>query len=231
MPDLYCLAPGSRYFNMAEYLHFDRLTVEDFSEKNVETLYDRGYVFTRRGKGVMDQTRSVRIDLSIFELSSENKRILKKNEGLKIESITLLYKNYSWQIGKLAKDFYATKFGDGTFSANKIKEILTDDVKSNFNLLLKYVKDDMEGYAISYESKNILHYSYPFYNLNTATKDLGMGMMLLAILYAKERGKKYIYLGSAQRESDTYKFQFKGIEWFDKQVWSTDEKKLKELLA
>ncbi len=231
MPDLYCSARGSLYFSMAEYLHFDRKTVADVSAKNIEALYDKGYVFTRKGYGVMDQTRSVRIDLSRFELSSENRRIIKKNEGLKIESAPLPYAPYDWQIGKLAKDFYDTKFGEGTFSANKIKELLTDAAKSNFNILLKYTKDNAQAYAICYESKNILHYSYPFYNLNNATKDLGMGMMVLAILYAQEHDKKYIYLGSAQRETDVYKLQFKGLQWFDGKNWSSDTEKLKTILA
>jgi len=41
-------------------------------------MYDHGYVFTRIGKGVMHQTRSVRVDLAKFELTSENRRVLKK---------------------------------------------------------------------------------------------------------------------------------------------------------
>ena len=57
-----------------------------------------------------------------------------------------------------------------------------------------------------------------------------MGMMLKAINYAKENGKKYIYLGSAQRPTDTYKLQFKGLEWFDGERWSEDLGELKKVL-
>lgn len=55
-------------------------------------------------------------------------------------------------------------------------------------------------------------------------------MMLKAILYAKELKKDYIYLGSAQRPTDTYKLQFTGLEWFDGQEWQTDQKALKQIL-
>jgi hypothetical protein len=95
-------------------------------------------VFTRKDKGVMQQTRSLRIDLSKFKLSSENRRILKKNEPLLLRPDTIPYPDYTWAIGKMGKDFYTTKFGDGTFSANKIKELVTDENKSNFNRLLSY---------------------------------------------------------------------------------------------
>jgi hypothetical protein len=53
----------------------------------------------------MYQTRSLRIDLSKFELSSENKRILKKNNSLLLTTYSLPYPDYYWQIGKLGKEF------------------------------------------------------------------------------------------------------------------------------
>ena len=51
-----------------------------------------------------------------------------------------------------------------------------------------------------------------------------------AVQSAKASGKQYIYLGSAQRPNDTYKFQFDGIEWFDGESWQTDFEKLKNIL-
>ena len=59
---------------------------------------------------------------------------------------------------------------------------------------------------------------------------MGMYMMLQAIIYAKEKNKKYIYLGSASRPTDAYKLQFSGLEWFDKKIWSIDLAELKNIL-
>lgn len=214
-----------------KYLKWDEKVINDFGEKAVAQMYDSGYVFTRIGKGVMQKTRLIRIDLSKFELSSENRRILKKNEDLKIRSIDLPLSDYDWHVAKLAKDFYDTKFTPGIVSVSKIKELLTIPDKSNFNKLFIYSKDNKDiGYTISYQSDSILHYSYPFYDLKSP-KDTGMGMMILAIQHAKEKGLKYIYLGSLQRPNDTYKLQFNSIEWFDENKWSTDLKKVKNLLT
>lgn len=223
------------------YLHWSEQTITDFSPENIAAMYDRGYVFTRLGKGIMQQTRSCRIDLSRFELSSENRRILKKTADVSLEAVPLPYSAYDFTIGKLAKDFYTTKFGDGTMSAQKIKEMMADPAKSNFNTVLRcdvYVTTNGAstaqpkaiGYAICHANKTLLHYSYPFYDLATAPKDMGMGMMVRAIQYAQEAGKKYIYLGSLQRPSDTYKLQFAGLEWFDGKTWRTDTDELKQLL-
>ena len=126
------------------YLKWDEKTISDFSDEDINQLYNQGYVFTRKDKGVMQQTRSLRIELSKFKLTSENRRILKKNESILLQTQPIPYLKYDWKIGKMGKDFYTTKFGDGTFSANKIKELLTDSEKSNFNKLFIYSLDTHE---------------------------------------------------------------------------------------
>ena len=213
------------------YLHWNEQTLTDFSAKSVTSAYANGYVLTRIGKGAMQQTRSIRIDLKKFELSSENRRILKKTQDISLVPQPIPYTGYDFTIGKCGKDFYEEKFGAGIMSAQKIKEMLTDGAKSNFNVLLSYTLDSHTiGYTISHENDSILHYSYPFYDLKLAPKDMGMGMMIRAIVYAQEKGLDYIYLGSLQRPTDTYKLQFSGIEWFDGTIWSDDIEKAKELL-
>jgi arginyl-tRNA--protein-N-Asp/Glu arginylyltransferase len=258
------------------YLHWDEKIITDFSEKNIIHLYESGYVFTRIGKGVMHQTRSLRIDLSKFELSSENRRILKKVSDMTLEPLALPLEKYDFSTGKMAKDFYDTKFGPGIMSAQKVKEMLTDISNSNFNVLLRYItkpdttffldlsegaeaiehnraswptekeclaskpehvskKNVVSGFVISYSNKDILHYSYPFYDLTDAPKDMGMSMMINTINYAKKNGLKYLYLGSLQRPTDTYKLQFARLEYFDggvdgTQQWSDDMEKAKKML-
>jgi len=214
------------------YLNWDTKITEDFSHKNIESLHNKGYLFTRIGLGVMNKTRSFRIDLDDFEMSSENRRIERKSDDLILETATIPYKEYSWQIAKLGKDFYEKKFGDKTFSANKIKELLTSE-KTNFNFLLIYKDKETKkplAYVICKETENIIHYSYPFYIQDEKRSSRGLGMMILAIQYAKNNGKKYIYLGSLQRPTDTYKLQFQGGEWFDGQKWQRDINPLKEIL-
>ncbi len=215
------------------YLSWNEQTITDFSDKHISEMYGHGYVFTRIARGVMHQTRSVRIDLSKFELTSENRRILKKTDELRLIDRPTPLPDYDWSLGKLAKDFYETKFGAGTMSAAKVKEMLTDATASNFNTLLQYTNasDKAVGYAICHSNKYMLHYSYPFYDLDAAPKDAGLGMMIRAIVFARESGMKHIYLGSLQRPSDTYKLQFHGLEWFDGTAWSHDLQKVREILA
>lgn len=238
------------------YLSWNKTTITDFSDKNINNLYGEGYVFTRQGKGVMNQTRSVRIDLAQFEPSSENRRVLRKTENILLQKLAIPYAAYHWSIGKMGKDFYETKFGERTFSAQKIKELMTDPKKSNFNMLMVYETSPLApllkeraahdpsplgrgtegeglspiGYAICLETNELLHYCYPFYNIKYTISNIGMAMMLKAILWAQENNKKHIYLGSFQRPTDTYKLQFAGLQWFDGEKWQTNLEKLKNIL-
>ncbi len=208
-----------------KYLKWKEEKIKDNSPENISSMYDNGFVFTRIDKDMMHQTRSIRIDLDRFELSSENRRILRKGESISIIENIIPYSSYSWEIGKIGKDFYESRKAD--FSANKIKELIIDN-KSNFNLFFNF--SDI-GYAICYINNKILHYSYPFYNLKNSSKDMGMIMMLKTILLAKEKKLKYIYLGSLQRSNDVYKLQFSGIEWFDGKMWQSDIEGAKEVLS
>ncbi|MEA2715312.1 MAG: leucyl-tRNA---protein transferase [Candidatus Parcubacteria bacterium] len=216
------------------YLYWDKTTVSDFSEKNISLMYSRGYLFTRLGKGDMQQTRSARIDLSNHSETSENRRILKKLQAVDLESEQLPLKDYDWRIGKLGKDFYDAKFGPRIMSAQKIKEMLIYGDRSNFNILLAFREKAGHvriGYAICYGNKDLMHYSYPFYDLGNSPKDMGLGMMVLAVRDASAAGKKFVYLGSLQRPSDTYKLQFAGLEWFDGTRWQRDQKAVKKILS
>lgn len=216
-----------------DYLHWSEKTITDFSDIAITAMYERGFVFTRKGKGVVQQTRSCRVDLSKFEMTSENRRILKKTDDISLEipPTELPLYGYDWQIGKEAKDFYDKKFEPGIMSAQKVKMMLVEKDETNFNYLFRYIRDGTSiGYAICYADKNILHYCYPFYSLDEAPKDMGLGMMIRAIQYAKDARMKYAYLGSLQRPGDTYKLQFEGLEWFDGKKWQTDLETAKALL-
>lgn len=218
---------------MSSYLNWQTKKTDDWSDASINSLYDRGFVATRVDKGIFNQTRSFRISLNEYTPSSENRRILKKMDDTELVVYQLPYRHYHWTIHKLAKEFYTTKFGADTFSANKVKELLQDPGKSNFNRLFVYRDKKTEkavGYCIALVTDSILHYSYPFYEQGTENPSLGLGMMTMAITWAKEKGLSYAYLGSLQRPSDTYKLQFEGQEWFDGSVWQKDLTPLKNIL-
>lgn len=119
--------------------------------ENIEEItraYHEGYVFTRTEKGRMERVRSLRVNLKEFEESSENRRVLRKFSHL-VEINPVPFPDYSWQIHKLGKDFYETKFGPNIFSANKIKELFTEG--TNFNTVLTFKNVDKQLLITNYK--------------------------------------------------------------------------------
>lgn len=216
---------------MADYFKVSEKALNTAIESITEA-YNAGFLFTRKAKNLMIETISLRINLMEFNLSSENRRVLRKAENIKVQLFDLPYSEYNWQIHTLGKEFYTKKFGDNIMSASKIKEIFTDPAKSNFNKVFRYSDSSSRiiGYTPSFINEEIVHYAYPFYDLTTSTSNnIGMAMMLLAINWSKENGKKYIYLGSVTKKSSLYKLQFNSIEWWNykEKTWDKDPEKLK----
>ncbi len=197
-------------------------------ESEIEQSYANGYLFGRIKPGYVYQTRSLRLDLRKFQLNSENRRVLKKSP-VNITLIQLpIREGYDWRIHKLGKDYYARKFPGIAFSASKIKQMLTSEF--HYNKLFKYHLDDVVGYVVAMTTENILHYCYPFYDLDHPSPNLGMAMMINAIIWAQLHGKTYVYLGGANKPSDKYKLQFRGLSWWDGQTWQEDIDLLKQNL-
>ena len=216
---------------MSTYLDWGHKQISGNDPIEAAILYDQGYLFTRKFKGDMYRSRSVRIVLADFYLSSENKRVLKKTEGLSVSSLQLPLSSYDWKIHKMGKDFYQNKFQDISFSAAKIRSLINDPEASNFNVLFQYsMADTILGYAISYDNPTLIHYAYPFYDYLNYSNNFGMAMMLKAILFAQEANKQYVYIGSLSRARDVYKLQFKGLQWFDGETWKNDIDEAKKII-
>lgn len=234
------------------YFKWDQKTLDinasDF-ELQLAEHYQRGYILGRIEPGYIWQTRSLRLDLKTFRPNSENRRVLKKFADSSLQfldmQLPISEEGYSWKIHSMGKQYYSTKFPGEKFSAAKIKAMLTTPFV--FNRLLVYhsasaigfynegddlqkLFDQTRGYNIGYLGNNFFHYCFPFYDLSQDTSNLGMYMMLHAILWAQLLGLDYIYLGGATRPTDKYKLQFKGLEWFDGKEWQTDLLSLKEVL-
>ena len=219
--------------NSNTYRSTDTIVIDNISIANIEAKYNQGYVFTRIKKGVMDQIRSLRINLKNFTFNTENRRINRKTEWFEMEcqKLPLLDNNYNFNIHKLGKKFYQSKAGDQIFSASKIKELVTHDEKSSFNILLKFFDKNGQniGYCICFMTDNIFHYAFPFYDLSIDQPNIGMGMILKAIQYSLDENLKYFYLGSIHEKKSLYKLQFENMEWWDKKNWSKDVDGLKKM--
>jgi len=200
---------------------------------SLQQIYAKGFIPTRIQKDLYYMARSTRINLTNFKESSELRRIDRKTEGLTVTATKLKDFNYDYTLGKQMKDFYDTKFGKKTLSAQKAKWLFTSD---SFSHVLEYKidnsnsKDNVIGYCIINLDQNIMHYAYPFYSLESNQPNLGMGMMLKAVQWGREQKLNFVYLGTSYTEASLYKTQFPGFQWCTGNSWNSSVKELKNII-
>lgn len=198
---------------------------------DLDKIFSMGFLPSRMKLYLFYLARSLRVSLDRFKLSSENRRILRKTEDINLEVVDLKDFKYHYSIGKLASDFYKKRFGKGVMSAYRIKWLLTSGACTHVIICTDKSKGGkIIGYCPSVMTSNLLHYAYPFYDLNYLNKNVGMGMMLKAALFAKDKDLKFVYLGTVYTKTSLYKVQFSGVEYFSGSGWSDDVSKLKELI-
>lgn len=196
-----------------------------------DSIYACGFLPLRYLKNVFYLSRSLRVYLDLFNLSSENKRILNKTTAIEADLTALPDFNYIPQVQKMCKDYAQRKIGESVFSSQGIKNIFTNG-PYNYVFVFRNVSDQEEiGYAVCFISNQIVQYAHSFYKVDYIGQNLGARMILEAVNWAKKNQKKYIYLGTCYSKEALYKTEFKGIEFFNGFMWNSNLLELKKLVS
>lgn len=195
-----------------------------------EKIYETGFLPIRSIPNVYYLARSLRVDLSRFELSSENRRILRKTEDFESGLVPLAKFEYTHQIQKFCIDYMVNKFGEKSMTAAGIRSIFKSGIYNHVFVWRERKTQKEIGYAVCFVSSDLIQYAHAFYDLTYFQQSLGARMMLEVINWTKKSGKKYIYLGTCYEKSALYKTEFKGVEFFNGFRWSESLDELKELI-
>jgi len=176
--------------------------------------------------------RHLRVPLSGWEPSSENRRILRKGGGMALEQVNRAAFDFNDERRARWLTFAEQRFGPGVMTAERLEGLMTRGVVTH--LLVCRDPDDAGrevGVVLMYlESPRMAHYYYAFYDLNHANRSLGLFLMTAAIGFFQSAGFAHLYLGTCYSERALYKTQFKGLQFFDGLAWSTNVAHLKFLV-
>jgi len=197
-------------------------------DEELNYIYNLGFLASRINKDFFYLARNLRVDLNKFKLTSENRRIKRKTEYIKFEVIPMDQVRYLHSIGKLASDFYK-KFKNN-ITANSIRKTILNKYFTHLFVFMDSTNKHIFGYCIANIDDEIIHYAYPFYEIDYFEKNAGMGMMLKVLEYAHQLNKKYFYLGTIYTKESLYKLQFEGLEYFTGFKWSENLDELKNLI-
>lgn len=195
-------------------------------------IYAKGFLPYSNDTSLKAETyylaRSLRVDLNVFNPSSENRRVSRKIEDLKPSFEVIQRKDFN--INDIDFKSYCLEFAKKRFSeplsSERLDYILAS--KSISHIFKFSLEGKAAGYVISIIVNGSLHYWFAFFDLEFQSYALGKWMMFSVINWAHEQKMDYVYLGTCYGEKSLYKVRdFKGLSYFDGNQWDSNMKTLK----
>ena len=194
-------------------------------------LFNAGFLPSARGLHQFYLCRNVRVDLAKFKPSSENRRILRKGDGIAMK----LVPRAEFDLTPARRDFYTNyadaRYGKDVMPPERLELVFSPPVATHLLVFTDAQSGAELGVVVMYlETPRLAFYRYSFYDLNHFNRSLGLFMMTSAAAFFAESKFAHLYLGTCYSERALYKTQFAGVEFFNGFRWSDNLVELKFLL-
>ena len=194
-------------------------------------IFNAGFLPSSRNLDRFYLCRQVRVNLAKFKPSSENRRILRKGEDIRVELVPRAKFDYTPERRQFFKSYADIKFGKDTMTFERLDSLFHSPIISDLLVFTDAKTGGEIGVATLYvEGEELAYYYYAFYDLNYYARNLGMFMMTSAVALFAERSCKNLYLGTCYSDNALYKTQFAGAEFFNGFRWSGDMDELKFII-
>ncbi len=195
-----------------------------------DNLLNQGFLPSRIKVGLWYLARSIRVDVSRYNRSSENRRVVKNTAQYSFsfhptEQFRLSQEQFKW-----VERFVLETLKLNNYSLSSIKRIFSPHWSSYIMVCRRQGDQESCGLAPILKVNRSLFYWLGFYRSDRFVTGLGSRLMLEAIEWARQSQHEYIYLGTIYRESSLYKTNYKGWEFFNGFEWSQDKKQLRYLI-
>jgi len=194
-------------------------------------LFNAGLLPSARGLDQFCMCRNIRVDLAKFKTSSENRRILRKGEGITMK----LVPRAEFDLSPARREFYLkyaeARYGPGVMPPERLELLFNSPVATHLMVFSDAQSGADVGVALLYlEGPRLAFYRYSFFDLNHPNRSLGLFLMTTATVYFTEQKFHHLYLGTCYSERALYKTQFAGVEFFNGFRWSQNLDELKHLV-
>lgn len=194
-------------------------------------LFNAGFLPSSRELDRFYLCRQLRVRLANFAPSSENRRVLRKGDGITARLIPRAEFDFTSARREFFKAYTDAKFGAGGMSYERLDSLFRSPITSHVLLFTDASGTEVGAVTLCLQQDAFAYYYYAFYDLNHSVRNLGMFMMTTAAVLFAGRGVRHLYLGSCYSQSALYKTQFAGVEFFNGFRWSDNLNELKFILA
>jgi leucyl-tRNA---protein transferase len=197
---------------------------------SLSLVYEKGYLpysGDEKARNVFYMARSARVPLGEFKMSSENRRVAKKFDGM-FEREYVPVKHFDTnneEFLDFCLSYFKKRHGKNAMPEKRLRTILGVGLISD---IVVYKKDDVPlAYVFLVQDKHTTHFWFSFYDLSLVHQSLGMWLMIDIAREAQKQKKLYFYLGTVYAEKALYKTNFEKIEYWNGTRWIQDKKKLR----
>lgn len=202
-------------------------------DEKPSAIINRGFLMSPSSRKAARYTlvRSIRIRLADFRITSKNRRVLRKGEGIAFTLIPRDKFTYSKKWQTFCRQFADVRFGQGVMSEERLERIFTSEFLTHIMVFTDTAANQEVGLLLFYvEAGSVAYCLLPFYDLSYLERHLGMYQATSAVRYFAEQGFTYFYFGSGYGSKALYKTQFRGVEFFTGITWSPNLEELKQLI-
>jgi len=194
-------------------------------------LFARGFLPNSPDMNRFYMCRNVRVNLNEYAPSSENRRILRKGQGIEPRLVERNDFDFTPAWREFCKNYADEKFGKDVMSYDRLDRLMKAPIISHVMIFKdRESQKDIGLVFLFIERPAVAFYYYSFYDLSFFRNNLGMYMMTAAVGEMKQKGIRHIYLGSCYSRNALYKTQFEGVEFYNGFRWSGNIKELKYLI-
>ena len=177
--------------------------------------------------------RSTRIDLSLWSMNSENRRVSKKHSDTSFTRAVYRADEFDTSdpdFRTLCLEYIKEIFNlQHSQPEDKLECILSNNQATH---IVKYTDDTNTplAYVLLLQDENMSHFWFSFYDLSLQKSSFGLYLMIQETIRALEANQDFMYLGTAYGAKGRYKCNFDSLEYWNGNSWCTDKAKLKSLL-
>jgi arginyl-tRNA--protein-N-Asp/Glu arginylyltransferase len=195
-------------------------------------LFNHGFLPSSRNLDRFYLCRQVRVALHKYRASSENRRILRKGQGITSTLASRSEFEYTRQRRQFYLNYADTRFGKGVMTTERLDSLFQGKITSHLLVFTDtQTRAEVGTVTLYVEPPSMAYYYYAFYDLNYFSRNLGMFMMTRAVAFFAERAFEFLYLGSCYVPNALYKTQFAGAQFFNGVHWSENLDELKYLIG
>jgi arginyl-tRNA--protein-N-Asp/Glu arginylyltransferase len=200
-------------------------------EERPALFFEKGFLPSSYDLNRYYMCRHIRVNLADFEASSENRRVMRKGEGISFHLLSGEDFDLTKDRAVFCKRYADLKFGEEVMSIEKLQTLFSSPVCSHVLVFTDEATSKELGFIVLHIDQNdAAFYYYAFYDLDYPNKSLGMYMMTATVALMQEKEITHIYLGSCYSKNALYKTQFKGCEFWNGFRWAENLNELKYLI-